>query len=290
MTTIRDATPLDIAVVIPCADDMRLLNCLNSIDENVEILIALNGATKAVYQLVQEKRLRYCELPDRNLGAACDVGVKAAHASSVLLMNSDCIFAPGTIRKLYEALSSSKVARGRVIFEVDDFLSRVVADARDFAYAHPDKAYQPALAFRKDVADSIGGYYFDGDIHWTEDADFSRRLKSAGIPVAYVSSAIVHHSPLSLKGDLRSAMRYGMGRRIAEEKRLVGTRPPYRPYPWRILALFQKITQAKGLFAAAYTCGPWTFAFSMGYLRQKWGMGYNFDTPSVHDGHLSEFP
>jgi len=260
---------LDLTIVIPCADDLLLTRCLDSIDEEVEIIVALNGATDAVRQLVIERHVNYCELPEKNLGAACDIGVRAAKTSSVLLMNSDCTFARGTIKRLAEALDHNMVARGRVIFGIRDPISRIIAKAREYAHTRPDRAYQPALAFRKEIIGLIGGYYFDSDIHWTEDADFSRRVKAAGIPIAFLPDAIVYHPPLSLQEDLRSAVRYGIGRRIAEEKRLVGTYPPFRPYPRKVMKAISDVARDKGLAVALYVHGPWLFAFSVGYLSQK---------------------
>jgi|YNPMSStandDraft_1061717.scaffolds.fasta_scaffold09083_5 GT2 family glycosyltransferase len=274
--------PLDLAIVIPCADDLRLTQCLDSIDEDVEIIVVLNGATDAIRQLVIERHVRYYELPKRNLGAACDVGVRVAKASSVLLMNSDCTFARGTIKCLAEALDHAMVARGRVVFGIRDPISRIIANARDYAHTRPDKAYQPPLAFRKEIIGLIGGYYFDPDIHWTEDADFSRRVKAAGVPIAFLPDAIVYHPALSLHEDLRSAVRYGIGRRIAEEKRLVGVHPPFRPYPRKIMKTFNDVAKEKGLAVALYVHGPWLFAFSVGYLAQKLFRIYNPSSPVVY--------
>lgn len=284
MTSKLTEKSLDLAIVIPCADDLRLAQCLDSIDEDVEVIVALNGATDAVRQLVIERHIRYCELPSRNLGAACDMGVRATGAPCVLLMNSDCTFARGTIRRLAEALDHAMVARGRVVFEVRDPVSRIIAAARDYAHTRPDKAYQPALAFRKEIVGLIG-YYFDLDIHWTEDADFSRRVKAAAIPITFLPDAVVYHPPISLREDLRSAMRYGMGRRVAEEKELVGTYPPFRPYPRTIVRTFDDVAKKKGYVVPLYVCGPWNLAFSIGYLAQKLFHIYNPSRPGICQQH-----
>jgi hypothetical protein len=60
-----------------------------------------------------------------------------------------------------------------------------------------------------------------------------------------------------------------MGRRVAEEKKLVGTYPPFRPYPKRITRTFKDASTRKGYAAAFYICGLWNLAFSVGYLAQK---------------------
>lgn len=39
---------LNLSIVIPAYNDIRLGKCLKSIDENVEVVVVLNGATEEV--------------------------------------------------------------------------------------------------------------------------------------------------------------------------------------------------------------------------------------------------
>jgi len=263
---------MDISIIIPCADDIRLAKCIESIDEDVEVIVALNGATEEIKDLVRGYGVRSCEIPERNLGAACNEGIKVASSQNILLMNSDCIFRRGTIRLLYEGLRDHKVARGRVIFESKGFISKVIARAREYTTTDMVRAYQPALAFRKDIVEDIG-YYFDNDIHWTEDADFDRRIRRAGLEIKYIPDAIVYHPPLTIWTDLRSACRYGIGRRIAEEKKLVDTHPPFRLSLGLIFSQFADAKNKKGIWTAIYLT-VWILAFGFGYYMQLVGDVY----------------
>ena len=82
---------MDISIIIPCADDIRLAECIESIDENVEVIVSLNGATEEIRGIVRRFGVQACEIPERNLGAACNEGIKVASSQNILLMNSDLL-------------------------------------------------------------------------------------------------------------------------------------------------------------------------------------------------------
>ena len=58
------------SVVIPVADDLRIKECVESIDEDVEVIVSLNGTSEYVRDLVKMLGVRTCEMDERNLGAA----------------------------------------------------------------------------------------------------------------------------------------------------------------------------------------------------------------------------
>lgn len=257
---------MNISVIIPCAYDTRLTKCLETIDEDVEVVIALNGATPKVRQIALGSGAKICEIAERNIAKAVNRGIEISDSSNILLMNSDCIFAPGAINMFFEGLQGFKVAKGLIAFESKGFLSRILARGREYMNADGAKAYQPGLAFRKDIINDIG-YYFDEDVHWAEDADFNRRIMLAGLSICYLSKAVLYHSPITVWTDLRSSFRYGIGRRIAEEKKLVGTSPPFKLSFGLIRTRFLHARTKKGTWVAAYMI-VWLLAFSTGYLFQ----------------------
>lgn|SRR3989338_774040 len=249
---------MDLSIVIPVADDLRIKECVESVDEDVEIIVALNGPTADVQDIVRQLGVNTCYLSDRNLGAALDEGILQSKKGNIIVTDSDCTFERNCIRILYEGLREYKFAKGRIVHRKDNFMAYVLADVREFLVEGPN-AYKPPLALRKSVIEDIG-YYYDRDIHWVEDAEMNRRVKAKGLKVNYLPDAIVHHPSLTLSVDLRSAFRYGTGKRVGVEKGImkgIGTHFSRLPELYR----------AKGLLPAAY-CTLWDSAYTAGYFAQ----------------------
>ncbi len=248
------------AIVIPVADDIRLQDCLGSINEDVEVVISMNGSTEQIKEITRKSGRRYCELPDRNLGAALDEGIKTAKSERVLLMDSDCVFDPGTINLLFHGLDDHMLAKGRVLFERTGYVSSLVAKTREYTTSAEVSAYKPPLAMRKSVADLMGGYFYDRDVHWVEDSEFDGRVRRFGIPINYLPEATIRHPPLTFFTDLRSAFRYGIGKRIGVEKGLmkgVGN----------FFCDECNIARNKGIDTALYMLA-WNTSYTAGWLSQ----------------------
>lgn len=123
---------MDLSVVIPAHTDLRLAQCLASIDVPVEVVIVLNRASEAVTRIAHNHPgAKVAVLDEANLGKAYNAGIKHSSCTKVLLMDSDCVFAPGTIGALYLGLSEAPLAKGRVVFRSSGPLSRTVARARE---------------------------------------------------------------------------------------------------------------------------------------------------------------
>jgi glycosyltransferase involved in cell wall biosynthesis len=251
---------LPLTIAIPCADDIRIRHCLDSIDEKAEVIVVLNGATEDVIDIVNNYDVRVIKIKTRNLPKALNVGIQKAKNLNVILMDSDCRFERGAIKKLLNGLREGYIAKGRVVFQSNGLISKTIAKVREYSYYDPPRPYNPFLAIRKDVKPLIGNYYFDESIHWTEDADLNTRIKNAGIRVSYVFSARVFHPPLTLKHDLRSAFRYGIGKRIRVEK---GTSNGIGTH----FGKFFDIGLKKGILASFYYF-IWSCSYLSGYLYQ----------------------
>lgn len=257
---ITKKTRLPLTIVIPCADDIRIKKCLSSIDEKVEILVVLNGATAQVKEIVKQFPTKIISIFERNLSKSHNIGIHGASYDKVILMDSDCIFESGAIRKIYHALGDRLIVSGYVVFEYNDYFSKLTALAREYSYYHPPKPYNPFIALNKKIKSKIGDKYFEEGIHWTEDADLHTRLDKANIQVKYVPEARVFHPPLTIFYDLRSAFRYGIGKRIRVEKKLakgIGSH----------FNLLPEISQIKG-FPTAFYFFFWNCFYSLGYYNQ----------------------
>lgn len=256
----KNNNKLSLSIVIPCADDIRIKHCLNSIDEKVEIVVVLNGATKEILNIVNSYDVKVVEIKEKNLSRALNIGIKEARNPNIILIDSDCRFEKGAIKKLFRGLREHYIAKGEVVFESNNLISETIAKVREYAYYDPPKPYNPFLAIRKSLKQLVGDYYFDEKIHWTEDADLNARLKKAGVEVNYVFSARVFHPPLSLRHDLRSAFRYGIGKRIRVEKKVSGGTGTH----------FLKILDVgiKKGFLASFYYFVWNCSYLFGYLYQ----------------------
>jgi len=254
---------MKLSIVIPCSDDVRIRQCIDSIDEDVEVVVALNQPSQQVKKILKStksNKIKIVEIKTKSLPRALNAGIEAAKNDKVVLIDSDCVFEKGAIKKIDVDLNNNLVVKGKVIFQSDDFQSNVVAKAREYVYTYPPKPYNPFLAVKKDLSDKVGGRIFDGDIYWTEDADLQVRLEKNKVFVKYNFDAVAYHPPLSMKRDLLSAFRYGIGKRIRVEKgTAVGIGTSFQYIPDTI----KKMGVAVGLYGVA-----WNFSYIFGYFYQ----------------------
>ncbi len=259
---------MNITIIIPVATDNRIKKCITSIDEDCEILVVANGATREIMSLLNSlkeelgDKINVLEISERNLGLARDLGIKNAKNDKVILMDSDCIFEKGTINLLYRGLEDHKVAKGRVIFLSDDFFSNIIKKVREYTTSDRITAYAPLLALKKEIINDIDGYYFDHDIHWVDDAELDLRIRKYGIKINYIPKAIIYHHSLKLFDDLCSAFRYGYGKRIGVRKGIMeGVGAFWGDIP--------NVVKEKGFFASIYLI-LWNIAYCCGFFFQPY--------------------
>ncbi|WP_306359808.1 glycosyltransferase [Nocardia sp. CC227C] len=292
-----DALP--VSVIVPAADDPRIAECIRSIDESVELVIVFNKPTTLVREAVRRAtgrfhRLLTTEIEERNLGKAYNAGITVSTYPVVILMDSDCIFSPGTIMRLYKGTTMAPMCKGSVRFLHRGWTSRVIAMSREYHTADVKNAYSPPLAFRKDIREMIGGYYFDNEIHWCEDHEFDQRVAHAQVEIRFDSQAIVEHPPLSILQDLRSSFRYGMGYRVGIQKGIIlggwiyGGRRSLRESlaidfarlgasPAYLLIVSRKKSMLTALYMLA-----WMVAFASGYYFQMMTKHYPIADSALH--------
>lgn len=252
-----EAALRETSVVIALKDDLRVLDCLASVDEAVEVVLALNGTPPAVRAavLAHPSRPVVTAVGEAgNLGAAYNAGIEAASGRYLLLMDSDCLFSPGTIRAMAARVARDGVVKGQVVYgTAPGVVSRAIARIREFDEGDYVSALSPPLLYDRTLAEHIGGYHFDPLLHWCEDREFDFRLQLAGIPVAYEPRATIRHGAQVGVQDLRSYWRYGIGEGIGQELGVFTT--PAIPLVWRLwsdLAIVLACARAKGLLAGLY--------------------------------------
>ncbi|MFA6553281.1 MAG: glycosyltransferase family A protein [Patescibacteria group bacterium] len=212
-------TPLSISIVIPVSFDRRLAQCLASIDEPVEVVIVLNNhPTPEVAAIAaSDTRARIIRVPGSgcNLARVFNLGIEAATHDRVLLMNSDCIFPPGFIRRMAGLLEQSDIAKARVRFAHHTYRQKLVASCRTLFHHRFESGgnlFGPGLAFHKRIRSALGGYFFNEAMGWGEDGELSKRINNAHLPFV-VSGEFIEHAPEGMLHDLRTALYIGRGRR-----------------------------------------------------------------------------
>ncbi len=264
---------MKVSIVIPVSDDLRITQCIHSIDERVEVVISLNKATRKIREeikkLLRSKKLSHlkiltCEISDASIAGAYNHGIETASHRLILLMDSDCVFESGCIRRLYQNLDGNLLSKGRVVFTHNSFLSGVVARAREYHTSDKVSAFSPPLLFDKRIKKFIGNYFFHPQLCWLEDSEFDQRVQKAGLKISYDASAKVFHPPLTPRRDLRSAFWYGVGKRIGVEigvhERPTGVFGSIRKY---IIDASKK----KGVLSGCYLF-VWKMSLLAGYYAQ----------------------
>jgi glycosyltransferase involved in cell wall biosynthesis len=271
---------MNLSVVIPVKDDVRIKRCLDSIDEAVEPVIVLNTPSKEVLNIVKKSDVTVTEIKDNNLAKAYNKGIDVSNYDNVLFMDSDCVFDSGTIRKIYDGLKNAPLSKGKVEFASDSLIGQIVALSREYHVTDIINAYSPPLAFNKDIKKEIGRYYYNEVLFWTEDHEFDQRVQRAGLKLHYNPTATIQHDELSMKADLRSAFMYGGGyfegikREVTESSFMYGGNKSIMKsigidlirtgcLPGFILDVTKKKGFLTGLYMAA-----WMGSFAAGYYSQ----------------------
>ena len=265
----------DLTILIPVRDDRRVVRCIASMDVDCPVLLVLNGASPEFQAWVRVAcpRAQLVVTPRAGLGHAYNLGLEACRTEYALLMDSDCVFQPGTIEKLRRGLESAVLSKGRTVFSRSRGpISGAIAAYRTFHTSDHLSAFSPPLALSRAALKLLLGHYFDEDLAWSEDLDFDRRVKARGIRIAHSPDAVIVHPPLTLLQDLRSAYRYGTGYAMGERK---GVFPAPQRRSWRDRLRtdsrhFRLVRSAKGTAASLYAM-LWMQAYRLGFRSERRG-------------------
>lgn len=209
-----------ISIVIPCCDDIRIKQCIESIDEDVEVIVVLNGSTEDFRLFVKQFKVKIINLPDKSPVKSLNAGIDNSINQYVLTMDSDCVFEKGALREFFNNLDNAEVVKGRVVYLQKGIISSAISKVRDYINYDELKPYNPFVCINKNIKNKIGGYYYNNNIFWTEDADLNLRIKKAKIIPKYIFSSIMYHAPLTMKHDLKGAFKHGIGKRKRVEQKI----------------------------------------------------------------------
>jgi len=270
---------IPVSVIVPVSRDIRIANCIKSIDADVEIVIVLNNnpSNEVKENVSADGRCRTYYSNDKvfNLARALNLGIKKSKNNKIIIMNSDCEFTKNSIDKIYRYLGKFDVVKGRIYFRYRGYSEKIVAKTRNlFSNVFDDKKniYGPGIAFDKSILKYIGGYFYDEDIGWAEDSDLAERIYRANINVHFLGRA-VQHAPESMKHDLMVSRKIGAGARRGNAKEGEVKFRGLLKYIWRFFADRKKYLQIalkqEGLIVMLYLL-IWQVHFIIGYNRGKY--------------------
>lgn len=253
-----------ISVVICVADDKRIKNMLDSINEKCEVVVVLNGCTQEVKDIVNSYKgskifkLKIVEIPERNLSKSRNVGMLNATYDKVVFYDSDCVMVDNALHYYNDYLDKYLLVDGKVKFKDDKFNSKIVSVLRSMGL--PGYALCPSIGINKDIIKKVN-YYFDEDIKWIEDSELNKRAKDQNIEIGVIEELTCIHDNLTFRQDLKSAYRYGSGVKLASKKGLHKKRPSAN---WNlIIPCFRK------KILAGFYCVIWNIVYCIGYYLTK---------------------
>ncbi len=205
-------------VVIRCGDDSRILRCIDSIDADVEIIVALNQ-NKVLQEELEKRNIRYCLTPPNNLSIISNLGVESSSYDKIIITDSDTWFEKGSISKVCNALEKTPIVNMKINFFSEKKIpfSFTISQARDFVNSLP-VIYTPGIGINKSIISKIGGYLFDNDICFAVDANLTYRIKYSNIAFVNLMDAKIFHDAETLKHDLKAAYRIGKGCLVGARK------------------------------------------------------------------------
>ena len=107
---------MDLSIVISCSDDFHIEKTLDSIDEDVEVVCSITPNPE-IEKILNNRCIPYVITPKGNHSVTTNAGIALAKNDKLLLMDSDCVFVPGAIREISEALDKYLVVNAKIIFE-----------------------------------------------------------------------------------------------------------------------------------------------------------------------------
>lgn len=267
----------DVTVVIASSEDEAVFDCIDSVNGEAKVVVSLTP-----YASIENRLLRlnipFVVVPRGNLGVTFNRGIELAETNKVIIMTADVVFTPGAIAKLTAGLDQYDACKARLLFQYNGAqpLSRVVASARDFINSSPTRVFTPGLALSKDIKDRMGGQFFNEQVRWAEDSEFSYRFYKNGLRFGYIEDAVVEHPSVSVRHDLTGAFLIGLSKRRAVDLGIREGDEDIIPTLKRVLSgetlrRRRKLYQEKGIDTLLYML-VWDLFYNSGYNLRKLGL------------------
>lgn len=194
-------------------ESLETLECLDSM--HVEILVVDNGSTDETAELLLREEskarrfpLRVLQEAQRGKARALNLGLDSAAADIILIVDDDVVVHPQWLDRHLECFETTSfdAVQGRVL-PGTDAEGRIAEPDKLHEYNIPIVDYGTAIcqirgwtganvSFKRQVFERIG--YFDprlgpGASGFSEDTEYSMRMRQAGLTIGYSPFAIVFH-------------------------------------------------------------------------------------------------
>lgn len=210
-----------VSVIIPLWNGQKYIEaCLSAIlaqdYSSLEVIVVDNASEDGSADLVTEKFSTAKLIRNkRNLGFAggCNTGLKIAEGDILVLLNQDTIVRPNWLRALSNALQDQKFGiagckifypDGETIQHAGAWIEWPVGEAHHYGQRERDTGEWDtprmveyvtgaAMAFRREVLETVG---FLDEAFWPgyyEDIDFCFRVREAGYEIWYIPEATLTH-------------------------------------------------------------------------------------------------
>ena len=246
--------------------------------------------------------MKYIHLKQKtDPGTARNLGFKESSGDPILFIDSDCIAAPGWIKKMVEVHGSTDYygIGGGVTNGNDQNCSVAwagyMAEFREFIPEQPRREVKHIptcnISYKREALERLGG--FNPDYYPQEDLDFNYRILQAGRRILFNPDIQVsHHHRTNLRDFFMHQKRVGMitsrmlkilpleGAKIARNKVMAILVVPFLPLvKWvRTVGIFWKLNNSviiKHPMATVYLAlglMPWTVGFLKGvFYRDHMG-------------------
>lgn len=215
-----------VSVVIPNYNGKALLyDCLKTLPQSecFEIIVVDNGSDDGSIDMLNEEFpyvVKICNADNLGFSAAVNMGIKAARAPYVVLLNNDTKVEEGFLEALQEVLdkdprifsaSSCMVSMKEpdIIDDTGDYYN-ALGWAFTLGKGKNVKKYQKARKvfsacggasiYRKEVFEQIG-YFDENHFAYLEDVDVGFRSQIYGYKNVYINRAVCHHVGSAYSGS-----------------------------------------------------------------------------------------
>lgn len=210
-----------LTVITPIKNDLRVKELILSLKNQpeyglIEFIISFNGAENNfihdIISLVDSPNFKFLELHYPSIPHAINAAIELASSQKIVIIDSDCVVMAGFLQKMIQGSKDRDIVCGQVRFRGVNYFSKLTAIHRTIIYSHKNNYfYAPNLCINKNVFKECG--YFNENLKYGFDAEFSHRVIRKGYSYHFVEDAIVQHEchPV-LRHEIRIWFYYGRDR------------------------------------------------------------------------------
>jgi hypothetical protein len=160
-------------------------------------------------------------------------------------------------------LKKFPIVKGRILFSYNNFIQKIIAKAREFTTSDTPNLFIPGIIFKKNIFKTLG--LFNEKIKFSSDAEMGNRILVKKIPWVILPDATIIHAPLTIKKDLISAFRYGIGR--SQKHRVLKTIKSKSLFE-EFCFYFLNGSKSKGILVGFYLV-LWWICFTAGFYFDR---------------------